>query len=214
MAFRSVNWRLVATVGVLSIPVAVTFAVFLNQRRKKKSLTSGGVTAGAKAKPFEVVFVLGMQYVLCPFCLYQPCSSFLFLLFCLDAILLLWHFIGGPGAGKGTQCSMLTENFGLVHLSAGDLLRAEQQRWMSLLCITFVVLVFHVLKENRGPLYYLHFQYLLLLFHCLLSRASELSTMIKEYIKEGRIVPAEVTVALLRYVHYYVILYVLWIYLQ
>ena len=32
---------------------------------------------------------------------------------------------GGPGSGKGTQCGKLVEEFGFVHLSAGDLLRAE-----------------------------------------------------------------------------------------
>lgn len=36
--------------------------------------------------------------------------------------------LGGPGAGKGTQCSYLVEDFGFCHLSAGDLLRAEQHR--------------------------------------------------------------------------------------
>lgn len=32
--------------------------------------------------------------------------------------------LGGPGSGKGTQCKRLTEHFGFVHFSAGDLLRA------------------------------------------------------------------------------------------
>jgi UMP-CMP kinase len=36
--------------------------------------------------------------------------------------------LGGPGAGKGTQCAKIVQNFGYVHLSAGDLLRAERQR--------------------------------------------------------------------------------------
>lgn len=35
--------------------------------------------------------------------------------------------LGGPGAGKGTNCSMLVEEFGCGHLSAGDLLRAEKK---------------------------------------------------------------------------------------
>ena len=35
-------------------------------------------------------------------------------------------FAGGPGSGKGTQCAKIVENFGFEHLSAGDLLRAEQ----------------------------------------------------------------------------------------
>lgn len=34
--------------------------------------------------------------------------------------------LGGPGSGKGTQCAKLVEEFGFVHLSAGDLLRAER----------------------------------------------------------------------------------------
>ncbi|KAK9793195.1 hypothetical protein WJX73_001395 [Symbiochloris irregularis] len=35
--------------------------------------------------------------------------------------------LGGPGSGKGTQCAKLVEEFGLVHLSAGDLLRAHMK---------------------------------------------------------------------------------------
>jgi len=34
--------------------------------------------------------------------------------------------LGGPGAGKGTQCAKIVEEFGWMHLSAGDLLRAER----------------------------------------------------------------------------------------
>ena len=34
--------------------------------------------------------------------------------------------LGGPGSGKGTQCAKLVEEYGFVHLSAGDLLRAER----------------------------------------------------------------------------------------
>jgi UMP-CMP kinase len=36
--------------------------------------------------------------------------------------------LGGPGAGKGTQCANLVRDYGFVHLSAGDLLREEQDR--------------------------------------------------------------------------------------
>lgn len=34
---------------------------------------------------------------------------------------------GGPGTGKGTQCAILVEEFGFMHISIGDLMRAEIQ---------------------------------------------------------------------------------------
>ncbi|CAK7895908.1 uridylate kinase [[Candida] anglica] len=64
--------------------------------------------------------------------------------------------LGGPGAGKGTQCANLVRDHGFVHLSAGDLLRAEQTR-----------------------------------------EGSQYGAMIAQYIKDGLIVPQEVTIALL-----------------
>lgn len=36
--------------------------------------------------------------------------------------------LGGPGAGKGTQCGLVSDAFDMVHLSAGDLLRAERAK--------------------------------------------------------------------------------------
>jgi UMP-CMP kinase len=36
--------------------------------------------------------------------------------------------LGGPGAGKGTQCEKLGKKYGFTHLSAGDLLREERHR--------------------------------------------------------------------------------------
>ena len=64
--------------------------------------------------------------------------------------------IGGPGAGKGTQCANLVDEFGLIHLSAGDLLRAERKS------------------------------------------GSKDAELINNYIKEGKIVPVEITVALIK----------------
>lgn len=32
---------------------------------------------------------------------------------------------GGPGSGKGTQCTRIVKAFGFTHLSVGDLLRKE-----------------------------------------------------------------------------------------
>eukprot|EP00922_Rhytidocystis_sp_ex-Travisia-forbesii_P009407 GHVS01013702.1.p1 GENE.GHVS01013702.1~~GHVS01013702.1.p1 ORF type:complete len:218 (-),score=35.26 GHVS01013702.1:108-761(-) len=34
--------------------------------------------------------------------------------------------LGGPGSGKGTQCSRISKQFGFVHISAGDCLREER----------------------------------------------------------------------------------------
>ncbi len=34
--------------------------------------------------------------------------------------------LGAPGAGKGTQCKRIVERYSLVHLSSGDILRAER----------------------------------------------------------------------------------------
>jgi len=66
------------------------------------------------------------------------------------------YVLGGPGAGKGTQCGRLVEDFGFCHLSAGDLLRAEQHR-----------------------------------------EGSSYGELIRTYIRDGNIVPMEVTVKLL-----------------
>lgn len=35
---------------------------------------------------------------------------------------------GGPGVGKGTQCTRLANDLDLVHISVGDLLRAEAEK--------------------------------------------------------------------------------------
>ena len=64
--------------------------------------------------------------------------------------------LGGPGAGKGTQCANMVRDYGFKHLSAGDLLREEQDR-----------------------------------------PGSDVGAMIKTYIREGTIVPSEVTIQLL-----------------
>ena len=37
-----------------------------------------------------------------------------------------YFVLGGPGSGKGTVCASLVADHGFVHLSAGDLLRAER----------------------------------------------------------------------------------------
>jgi adenylate kinase len=39
---------------------------------------------------------------------------------------------GAPGSGKGTQSAMISEKYGLKHLSTGELLRAEVEKQSSL----------------------------------------------------------------------------------
>lgn len=34
--------------------------------------------------------------------------------------------LGGPGAGKGSQCARLVQDFNMYHLSVGDVLREER----------------------------------------------------------------------------------------
>lgn len=65
--------------------------------------------------------------------------------------------LGGPGSGKGTQCANIVRDYNFKHLSAGDLLRAEQNR-----------------------------------------EGSQFGDLIRDYIKSGRIVPQEITIALLK----------------
>lgn len=65
--------------------------------------------------------------------------------------------LGGPGAGKGTQCSKIVEGYNYTHLSAGDLLREERAR-----------------------------------------EESEYGQLIASYIKEGKIVPVQITISLLQ----------------
>ncbi len=36
--------------------------------------------------------------------------------------------IGGPGVGKGTQCTWLAKDLDLVHVSVGELLRAKSKK--------------------------------------------------------------------------------------
>ena len=35
------------------------------------------------------------------------------------------HILGGPGAGKGTQCKNISDSLGFVHVPLGEILRAE-----------------------------------------------------------------------------------------
>ncbi|KAH0576530.1 Adenylate kinase 4 [Spironucleus salmonicida] len=69
----------------------------------------------------------------------------------------IFFILGKPGSGKGTVCEKISDHFQLKHLSAGDLLRAEQ-------------------KRDQSP-------------H---------KDLILNYIASGKIVPADITVTLLK----------------
>jgi adenylate kinase family enzyme len=68
----------------------------------------------------------------------------------------VFFMLGNAGTGKGTQCARLAQRFGLDHVSAGDLLRAEAAS-----------------GSARGE-------------------------RIAEIMREGRIVPSEITMELLK----------------
>jgi len=64
--------------------------------------------------------------------------------------------LGGPGAGKGTQCANIVKTYGFIHLSAGDLLREERSK-----------------------------------------PGSEFGELIEKHIRDGTIVPVEITCSLI-----------------
>jgi adenylate kinase family enzyme len=68
----------------------------------------------------------------------------------------VFFVLGGPGCGKGTQCTKLVQNYGFCHLSAGDLLREERDS------------------------------------------GSEMATLINKYMLDGKLVPGEVTIELIK----------------
>lgn len=123
------------------------------------SLRRGDGAEGATAKPIfdkekvSVIFVLGGPGAGAPF---PPFPSFPLSppSFPYAPLELITSDI--PRLGKGTQCSLLVEKYHFTHLSAGDLLRAEQDR-----------------------------------------PGSQYGDLIRTYIREGQIVPMEVTIKLL-----------------
>jgi UMP-CMP kinase len=87
-----------------------------------KSNSSGSQPKSADTTPLiqpkpKIIFVLGGE--LC-FTEFFDVFLFLFTRFSLFPLCL------GPGAGKGTQCEMLSKEFDICHLSAGELLRNER----------------------------------------------------------------------------------------
>ncbi|KAF9687632.1 hypothetical protein SADUNF_Sadunf02G0113400 [Salix dunnii] len=98
--------------------------------------------------------------------------------------------LGGPGSGKGTQCANIVENFGYTHLSAGDLLRAEIKSGSE----NGMTLNLHLneIYDEQQVMVYTKFRQIRKLFF------DAIGTMIQNMIKEGKIVPSEVTIKLLQ----------------
>lgn len=81
--------------------------------------------------------------------------------------------LGGPGVGKGTQCANIVRDFGWVHLSAGDLLRAERSSGSA-----NAILIQDVMHFSFHFTKFRHFYF--------------------QYISKGRIVPVDITVGLIK----------------
>lgn len=96
--------------------------------------------------------------------------------------------LGGPGAGKGTQCAKLTSEYGFVHLSAGDLLREERATGSAGMYLGPRSLPLLTPVPSSIPSFPLSTRILIPVAD---------AEMIESYIREGKIVPVEVTVRLL-----------------
>ncbi|KAG6749219.1 hypothetical protein POTOM_046262 [Populus tomentosa] len=102
--------------------------------------------------------------------------------------------LGGPGSGKGTQCANIVEHFGYTHLSAGDLLRAEIKSGSENGNTKWECLGLPLLKAGGVGIH----SYQALSFFIGIGCILHLITMIQNMIKEGKIVPSEVTIKLLQ----------------
>ncbi|XP_063283261.1 UMP-CMP kinase [Pelobates fuscus] len=105
--------------------------------RRLPSSVPGSLTPCARRLPYSLT----------------PCARSL----CVAMKPLVVFVLGGPGAGKGTQCERIVQKYGYTHLSAGDLLR----------------------DERKKP-------------------DSQFGELIETYIKDGKIVPVEITISLLQ----------------
>lgn len=136
----------------------------VHKREGEASAAAATATAEGDAKKpiFEkekvtVIFVLGGPGAGMPLSFFPSFLLSFFPLLPLPTPCQLELIISNvPLLGKGTQCSLLVEKYSFSHLSAGDLLRAEQDR-----------------------------------------PDSQYGDLIRTYIREGQIVPMEVTIKLL-----------------
>lgn len=90
--------------------------------------------------------------------------------------------LGGPGAGKGTQCERLVNDYGFVHLSGEQIMIGKEKRY------DLDLFLFFFLMPSAGDLLRAEQQ----------REGSEYGQLIADHIKEGKIVPQEVTIALLQ----------------
>ena len=93
--------------------------------------------------------------------------------------------LGPPGAGKGTQCKKICANKDYIHLSAGDLLRAERNNPSSKVSRCYSWFAHSVLHSCNLRLHCVH--------ACYPTDSDQEGSLIDNCIKEGKIVPVEIT---------------------
>jgi UMP-CMP kinase len=76
--------------------------------------------------------------------------------------------LGGPGAGKGTQCDAMLRHFDIQHVSIGELLRAELE-------------AFQLMKTSTVG-----------------ESEDGIGAAIDKALREGKMLPGSITVALLK----------------
>ena len=92
------------------------------------------------------------------------------------------HFIiaGPPAAGKGSQCERLVERYGVVHISTGEMLRAE-------VTSPSLVLVSTTSKLLSSSTYLSK-----------VAKGSELGQQAGALMKEGQLVPDDLIISLVK----------------
>lgn len=90
--------------------------------------------------------------------------------------------LGGPGVGKGTMCKSIVQDFDFKHISAGDVLRNELRKSMYLYLFPIYIYTYTIYININIWLYI----------------ETEQAQLIRQIIDEGKIVPVEITVNLLK----------------
>jgi len=106
-----------ATISLLTSTASssTSLSVVENKAMESLAIAGGGGKISAPMKPFGGIF-------------YRDSSSLKKVNEGGSSLFRVVFVLGGPGAGKGTQCELLIQNYPCVHLSAGQLLRDEAQK--------------------------------------------------------------------------------------